>query len=186
MYTINPVDVIKFDSTDYIPVPQDWSTNTNVSSVRSAAVEGEIEVIIVTNSGIGYGSAQTYNNIPILGDGVGAKASVSVSSEGKVTNVTVTSKGSGYSYGTLDITNYISHTGVGTTTLANFDVIIPPKGGHGADIYRELGTNKVLLYSRFENLQFQNPDVIASNSFARLGLRQLVPNKTGNNLIFFI
>jgi hypothetical protein len=183
LYTINPVDVIKFDSTDYIPVPQDWSTNTNVSSVRTAAVDGEIEVVIVTNSGIGYGSAQTYNNIPILGDGTGAKASVSVSSEGKVTNVTVTSKGSGYSYGTLDITNYISHTGVGTTTLANFDVIIPPKGGHGSDIYRELGTNKVLLYSRFENLQFQNPDVIASNSFARLGIMKN-PKVYGSSSVF--
>ena len=41
---------------------------------------------------------------------------------------------------------------------------------YGKDVYRELGANKVLLYSRFENLQFQNPDVIASNSFARLGI----------------
>jgi hypothetical protein len=170
LYTISPSDVIKFDSTDYIPVPKDWSTNVDTSTIRTASVNGSIEVVVVTNSGIGYGSAQTYNNIPILGDGNGARASVSVTSEGKINNVTITNKGSDYSYGTLDIRNYISHTGVGTTSLANFDVIIPPKGGHGSDIYRELGANRVLLYSRFENLEFQNPDVIASNSFARLGI----------------
>ena len=93
---------------------------------------------------------------------------ITVSSEGKIVDVSITNNGSGYSYGTLDISN-VTHTGIGTTTVANFDVIMSPKGGHGKDVYRELGANKVLLYSRFENLQFQNPDVIASNSFARLG-----------------
>ena len=169
LYSISPNDVIKFDSTDYIPVPTHWSTNTEVSLVRDSAVDGSVEVAVVTNSGIGYGSANSINNIPIIGDGEGAEASITVSSEGKIVDVSITNNGSGYSYGTLDISS-VTHTGIGTTTVANFDVIMSPKGGHGKDVYRELGANKVLLYSRFENLQFQNPDVIASNSFARLGI----------------
>ena len=32
-----------------------------------------------------------------------------------------------------------------------FEVVIPPKGGHGADIYRELGGFRVMVYSKFDN-----------------------------------
>ena len=55
------------------------------------------------------------------------------------------------------------------TTLPTFDVIISPEGGHGADIYRELGAYNVLLYSRIEN-DNENPDFITGNQFARVGV----------------
>ena len=48
-------------------------------------------------------------------------------------------------------------------------MIIPPKGGHGYDIDRELGSYRVLLYSRFETIE-SNPDVINGNDFARIGI----------------
>ena len=57
---------------------------------------------------------------------------------------------------------------IGTTTPI-FNVIIPPRGGHGADIYRELGAFYVLLYSRIEN-DTQNPDFITGNEIARIGI----------------
>ena len=50
-----------------------------------------------------------------------------------------------------------------------FNVIIPPHGGHGADIYRELGAHNVLIYSRIEN-DVENPDFITGNQIARVGL----------------
>jgi len=53
--------------------------------------------------------------------------------------------------------------------LPSFDVIIPPKGGHGADIYRELGAYNVLIYSRIEN-DLENPDFIVGNKIARVGI----------------
>ena len=76
LYSISPNDVIKFDSTDYIPVPTNWSTNTEVSLIRDSAVDGSVEVAVVTNSGIGYGSANSINNIPIIGDGEGAECTL--------------------------------------------------------------------------------------------------------------
>lgn len=170
LYRINPLDVIKFDSTDFIPVPPDWSNNSDVREVREFSSNGAIEIVTIKNSGFGYGSANTYNNIPILGDGENGRVSVSVAADGKITNIVVTNRGSNYTFGTVDISPYIPHTGIGTTTLAEFDVIIPPKGGHGKNIYRELGATRVLLYTRFENVLSENPDVIASNSFARLGI----------------
>ena len=47
---------------------------------------------------------------------------------------------------------------------------MPPPGGHGADIYRELGANKVLVYSRIENSDVTNPDFPTGNQFARIGI----------------
>ena len=55
------------------------------------------------------------------------------------------------------------------TTIPTFNVIISPKGGHGADIYRELGAYNVLMYSRIEN-DIQNPDFITGNQIARVGV----------------
>jgi hypothetical protein len=53
--------------------------------------------------------------------------------------------------------------------LAQFDIIIPPKGGHGYDIYTELGAYRVLVYSRY-NTDETNPDTIIGNDFARIGI----------------
>ena len=57
------------------------------------------------------------------------------------------------------------------TTAPIFDVMIPPQGGHGADIYRELGARNALIYSRIEN-DTENPDFITGNEIARVGLVQ--------------
>ena len=73
----------------------------------------------------------------------------------------------------LDITGGGIPTG---TTDPVFDVIIPPPGGHGYDIYRELGAYNVLVYSRFEN-DTDNPDFIVGNQFAR----GLIENPTAYN-----
>ena len=44
-----------------------------------------------------------------------------------------------------------------------------PPGGHGKDIYSELGAFNVLLYSRIEN-DIENPDFITGNQIARVGI----------------
>ena len=105
----------------------------------------------------------TKNNVPIKGDGTGALASVTFI-DGKASSVQVTNGGSGYSFATLDVDSVV--TGAG----ASFSVIIPPAGGHGADVYRELGSNKVLIYSRIENSDITNPDFPTGNQFARIGI----------------
>ena len=164
LYTIKPSDIIKFDSADYIPVPDDWATNTDVADVRNAAVDGKIEQIVVENtSSAAYQFNGTKNNVPIKGDGQDGLASVTFIN-GKPDSVQVTNGGTGYSFGTLDLDSVV--TGAG----ASFSVIIPPPGGHGADIYRELGANKVLIYSRIENADVTNPDFPTGNQFARIGI----------------
>ena len=56
-----------------------------------------------------------------------------------------------------------------------------PQGGHGKDIYRELGAYNVLLYSRIEN-DNENPDFITGNQIARVGVIENPEVSTGNVL----
>jgi len=168
LYTIKPNQIIKFDSTNYIAVPTDWDTNASYQSVReNAGTSGQLKIVTIRNRGVGIGTANvTYTRVPILGDGSGAEATVVINNDSKVQSVTVSRGGEGYSFGTLDL----ERGGVPTGTIAPvFDVIIPPNGGHGADVYRELGAYNVLSYARFEN-DTQNPDFITGNQFAQVGI----------------
>ena len=170
LYTIKPGDIVKFDSTDFMPVPADWATNSTDAAVRdNASTSGQLKIVTVTNRGVGLGTAnQTYTKVPINGDGQGAEATVVINSSSKVESVTVSKGGSNYSFGTLDLAEGGVPTG---TSPAAFNVIIPPQGGHGADIYRELGAKNALVYARIEN-DAENPDFITGQEFARVGIVQ--------------
>jgi len=167
LYTIKPSDVAKFESTDYMPVPSDWATSTDNSAVRDNAVDGSIKIVTVTNKGVGLGTANSiYTSVPIKGDGSGAQCTIVIDGNQQVSSVTVSNQGSGYTYGNVDLVAGGVPTG---TTRPTFNVIIPPQGGHGYDIYRELGAYNVLLYSRIEN-DNTNPDFITGNQIARVGV----------------
>ena len=168
LYTIKPSQAIKFDSTNYIPVPTNWETSSENTAVRNnASSSGQLKVVTIRNRGVGLGSPNiTYTGVPIKGDGSGATATIVINNDSRVESITVSKGGSGYTYGTVDLKAGNVPTG---TTSPVFDVIIPPPGGHGYDIYRELGAYNVLTYSRFEN-DTNNPDFITGNQFARVGL----------------
>ncbi|MEK9696732.1 MAG: hypothetical protein VW270_13305, partial [Candidatus Poseidoniales archaeon] len=132
LYTISPSDIIKFDSIDYIPVPDSWGPG-DTTDVKNAAVDGKVETALIVNAGGGYQPiSTTFNNIPILGDGTGGRASITVDAQGKVNNVTITNGGAGYTRGNLKFFPGapgsetggpivgLSAVGVGTTSVAEF------------------------------------------------------------------
>tara|TARA_R100000329_G_C7614663_1_gene218157 strand:+ start:872 stop:2431 length:1560 start_codon:yes stop_codon:yes gene_type:complete len=168
LYTIKTNDAVKFESTTYMPVPNDWTTNNDVASVRdNAATSGQIKMITIRDRGVQVGTANvTYTGVPIKGDGRGATATITINNNSKVETITVSNGGSGYTYGTVDLVAGGVPSG---STNPSFNVIIPPSGGHGANVYTELGAFNVLTYSRFEN-DTDNPDFITGNQFARIGL----------------
>ena len=167
LYTIKPTDIIKFESTDFMPVPINWETSTDNSTVRDNAVNGSIKIVTITNRGVSVGPAnRTYTRVPIRGDGTGAECTIVVNNDQKIESITISNQGSGYTFGTVDLVAGNVPTG---TTIPTFDVIISPNGGHGANIYRELGAYNVLMYSRIEN-DIQNPDFITGNQIARVGV----------------
>ena len=167
LYTIKPSELIKFDSTEFMPVPADWATGSDNSAVRDNAIDGGIKVVVIQNRGVGLGTAnRTYTRVPIKGDGSGAECTVVVNADQQIGSVDVTNQGSNYTFGTVDI------VGGGLPrpdSYPQLDVIIPPTGGHGSDIYKELGATNAVVYSRIEN-DSENPDFITGNQIARIGI----------------
>ena len=168
LYTIKPSEIVKFDSTNFIPVPKNWETSAENASVRdNALTSGQLKIVTITNRGVGLGTAnRTYSRVPIMGDGSGAECTIVISNDSRVDSITVSRGGSGYTYGIVDLVS----GGVPTGSISpTFNVIVPPQNGHGYNVYRELGANNVLIYSRIEN-DSENPDFITGNQIARIGI----------------
>ena len=167
LYTIKPSELVKFDSTEFMPVPSDWETGSENSAVRDNAVDGGIKCVVIQNRGVGLGTAnRTYTRVPIKGDGSGAECTVVINADQNVGSVDITNQGSNYTFGTVDI---VAGGLPRPDSYPQLDVIIPPTGGHGADIYKELGATNALVYSRIEN-DSENPDFITGNQIARIGI----------------
>jgi hypothetical protein len=167
LFTVSPSDIIKFDSTEYISLPSDWSTSTNsqISAVRTNADsdvnENQIKKIYIHTRGVGY--SQGSHELNVIGDGSGAKVVVEVNSTGNITNAVVSSGGKGYTYGMVDL----GSINASSSTKAKLIPIIPPSRGHGYDIYKELGADKVLIYARFDD---STRDFPIDTSFAQIGI----------------
>jgi len=168
LFSISPSDIIKFDSTEYITVPNDWETSINpqIKSVRdngdSNINENQIKKVFIDNPGQNYSNG-TGQEVDILGDGTGAKVVIDVEG-GEIINTTVSAGGKDYSYGLVDLGSINGNT---TSTPARLIPIIPPSRGHGYDIYKELGTDKVLVYARFDD---STKDYPVDTKFAQIGI----------------
>ena len=173
LFTIPPSDIIKFDSTEYIVLPNDWDTTTDpqISNIRESADSNvnlnQIKKVYIEKRGSAYIKG-THNNIPILGDGSGAKVSVTVNDGFGIESIVVTSGGSGYTYGIIDLGS-IQRENIYSdgTNAAKLIPIIPPSIGHGYDIYSELGADKVLVYTRFDN---STRDFPIETKFSQVGI----------------
>ena len=169
LFTVSPSDIIKFDSTDFISVSNNWSSSTDsqIAAVRdngdSDVNNNQIKKVYIDNQGVGYANG-TGQEVNILGDGTGGKVVVDVVN-GKVTNAVVSAGGKGYTYGMVDL-GAIGNTSA--STKANLIPIIPPSKGHGSDIYKELGSDRVLVFARFDTSTTN--DFPVNTSFSQIGI----------------
>ena len=169
LYSVSPNDIIKFDSIEYIPVPNNWesSTDAQIDAVRKngdcTLNDNQIKKVYIKNRGLGYG-LKNGQSCKILGDGSGASVVVDVDNSGKITNTTVTSGGKNYTYGIVDLTTTSANI---PPIYAELIPIIPPSKGHGFDIYKELGADKVLIYTRFDD---STKDFPIDSKFAQVGI----------------
>ena len=160
LFKVSPSDVIKFDSTEYIIVPNNWATTTDseIQTIREGgdgSDNNQIKAVYIEDGGSGYSDGTSAS---ILGDGTGGEVIITTSG-GSITDVTVTQGGSGYTYGIVDLPT--------SATPAKLIPIIPPSKGHGYDIYKELGTDKVLVYARFDD---STKDFPVDTKFAQVGI----------------
>jgi hypothetical protein len=181
LFTISPSDIIKFDSTEYIAVPNNWSSSTDsqIISVRengdSTLNNNQIKKVYIESGGAAYTSGE----VNILGDGTGGKVLIGVDSNGSIISTTVTSGGSGYTYGIVDLGS-VRLSNITLAQPAKLIPIIPPSKGHGYDLYSELGTDKVLLYARFDD---STKDFPTDTKFSQIGILKN-PTSYSSNSIF--
>ena len=178
MYTINISDYIRFVSSDFIPVKTD-------SAVVSAAVDGSIDQLVISNRGSSGQTANTYY-CPIIGDGgTGANSTKAIarvvipasgSNAGKIDTVALEQVGEGYTRGTVllgeaytSIANALSRSGSTSTLSGSIEVIISPPGGHGANPALELGGYRVMINKSLEFLDGDG-DIPVDSQFRRYGL----------------
>ena len=177
LFSIAPSDVIKFDSTEFITVPNNWliTTNSDIEIIReggdSDINNNQIKTVYIENGGTGYSKDLTAS---IVGDGSGATVSIEVDSVGTITNVTVTNGGKGYTYGIINLSN---DDGSGSKLIP----IIPPSKGHGYNIYEELGTDKVLMYARFDD---STKDFPIDTKFSQVGIIKNPETFVGTGITF--
>ncbi len=181
LFTVPPSDIIKFDSTEYISVPSDWptATTTQIQSVRengdSTVNNNQIRKVYIDKQGFGYAQNQSGVEVDIIGDGTGAKVVIDTDSEGKITKTNVSSGGQGYTYGMVDLGRLDN-----PTTRAKLIPIIPPSKGHGFDLYKELGTDKLLIFARFDD---STKDFPTDTKFAQITIIKN-PTSIGSTSIF--
>jgi hypothetical protein len=149
MYSITAAETLKFVTPEWIPAKID-------STVATAAVDGALDIVLVTNGGSGY----TAPTVTISGDGTGATATATVNA-GVIEKIEINDRGSDYTNATITITD---STGTGATATA----VIGPKGGHGSDTVHELGGFFVMLNSRLEYGEGGN--FPTNNDYRKIGL----------------
>ena len=92
-------------------------------------------------------------------------------------NASVSSGGKNYTYGVVDLGSInVNATG----NFAKLIPIIPPSKGHGYDLYKELGTDKVLIYARFDD---STKDFPTDAKFAQIGIVKN-PTSIGSTSVF--
>ena len=185
LFTVPPSDIIKFDSTEYISVPGDWptSTETQIQSVRengdSTINNNQIKKVYIDKQGFGYTQNIVGREVDIIGDGTGGKVVIDTDSNGKIIKTQVSSGGKGYTFAMIDL-GPLGNNGVSVNNKAKLIPIIPPSRGHGFDLYKELGTDKLLVYARFDD---STKDFPTDTKFSQISIVKN-PTSIGSTLTY--
>ena len=180
MYTIPTDDVLRFLSTDFMPIVEE--TNATRVATEAAAVDGAVHVVLIEDFGTNLPAGTHY--APIVGDGSEGKVEIVVAA-GAISSVEVIDPGSDYTYATVSLT---SGTGSGATAYGLFsdealtapvvvasnatgalEPVISPQGGHGSSMEQELNGKRVMLNIRLVYAEGSG-DFPVDNDFRRIGI----------------
>ena len=180
MYTIPTDDVLRFLSTDFMPIVSVGEA-TRVAT-ETAAVNGAVHVALIENSGSNLPNGTHY--APMIGDGSGGKVELVVTA-GSITSATVTDIGSNYTYATVPLktgtgsgasayglftdTDLTVSVSVGASATGALELIISPQGGHGSSMEMELNGKRVMTNIRLTYAEGSG-DFPVDNDFRRIGI----------------
>jgi hypothetical protein len=136
---------------------------------RQVLLNSPLDVLPDTNSIFEIGP-----RVIITGDGVNANAICVIDpSANSIAEIEIIRPGSGYTYAEVTILANTGNIAVGTNTYVNTSsararAIIPPKGGHGADIVNELYATRIGIGASFANSE--NSTIPVTNDFRKISL----------------
>ncbi len=174
MYTIPTDDVLKFLSSDFMPIV--LPANASRTGVVSAAVPGAIDAVLVEDAGAGLPASQTLYT-SIKGDGTGGVVQLVTNGSGTITSASVQARGTGYTYANILLGNgnLFSDTGLSSAVATGggatgaIEAILPPEGGHGSDHETELNGKRVMTNIRLTYAEGSG-DFPVDNDFRRIGI----------------
>ena len=174
MYTIPTDDVLRFLSSDFLPIV--LPANASRTAVTAAAVAGACDVVLIEVTGSGLPASQTLYT-SIKGDGTGGIVKFITNGSGGITSAEIQARGSGYTYANVLLGNGNLFSNVGLTTAVAtvsgwkgaLEVILPPLGGHGKDHELELNAKRVMTNIRLTYSEGSG-DFPVDNDFRRIGI----------------
>ena len=174
MYTIPTDDVLKFLSSDFMPIV--LPANASRTAVAGVAVAGASDVALIENAGSGLPASQTLYTA-IVGDGTGGKVKFVTNGAGTITSAEIEARGSAYTYGNvlLGNGNLFSNAGLssavttGASAVGALEIIMAPEGGHGSDHETELNGKRVMTNIRLTYSEGSG-DFPVDNDFRRIGI----------------
>ena len=189
MYTIPTDDVLRFLSTDFMPIVLPSNASRQATEAIATGAPNAIDVVLVENAGQGLTNGTYY--APIVGDGTGGIVEIVIAS-GQLDSATVTDGGSGYTYASVPLQDGLvngdpAYTGspIGLYTADDFlnsatgavpvaatgalEVVLPPQGGHGSNFEEELNAKRVMTNIRLTYAEGDG-DFPVDNDFRRIGI----------------
>jgi hypothetical protein len=174
MYTIPTDDVLKFLSSDFMPIV--LPSNQSRTNVEALAVPGAIDVVLIEDIGLNLPASQTLYTA-IKGDGTGGVVEFATDASGSIVSASVVDRGQDYTYANvlLGNGNLFSDQGltVGVATASGatgaLEVVMPPQGGHGSDHEIELNGKRVMTNIRLTYAEGSG-DFPVDNDFRRIGI----------------
>ena len=189
MYTIPTDDVLRFLSTDFMPVVLPTNATRIATEALATSAPNAINVVLIEDFGTGFTNGTYY--APIVGDGTGGKVEITVSGT-QLSSVSVVNPGSGYTYASVplqdglingdpgwtgvpiglysDLALTTSATGaVPVTARGALEVVLPPQGGHGSNFEEELNAKRVMTNIRL-TYDEGSGDFPVDNDFRRIGI----------------
>jgi len=150
LYSVGALRASQFLSANFMPVTKfgpfdsdDPADHVEQVGVQNAALPGEIVGYQVTGGGTGYTTVPT---VTIVGDGVAANASATISG-GAVTKINVSDSDGNKAHGRNYTFAHVEITG-GNGTGAKARPIIGPKAGFGADPRDDLKATAIMFTAK--------------------------------------
>ena len=182
MYTIPTDDVLRFLSTNFMPINLEGEATR--AATEGLAVAGAIDIALVEDTGAGLPDGTHY--APVSGDGQGVTEAVVkiVVNGGAIESSEVVTRGAGYTYGTVLLEDGATTGGVksglyaeqalstartGVTGTGALEVVLAPQGGHGSDFELELNAKRVMTNIRLTYAEGSG-DFPVDNDFRRIGI----------------